>query len=360
MVTIKHRTSRRVGLPRRLSILCLLIILLLPCLTLRASAASGIPKEVYPGGMTFGIRFSGMGVTVADFFDIRTENEAHSPGKSAGLREGDRIVRCDDVSITSVADFTAVMDRSCGKAITVTAVRGRETVQLSLVPVKDKTDGKYKSGIRVRDGGAGIGTVTFICPDKNTFAGLGHGICDEKYGTLVPMTRGTIYSVSIERVEEGKPGAPGELKGFFTAEKIGTLLENTDVGMFGALTALPQQIKSSRLTRTPIAVGKRSDVHDGKAKIYSTLSERGIDEYEVEISNIHPEATGGKCFTVHVTDKRLIAESGGIVQGMSGSPIIQDGKLIGAVTHVMINDPTTGYGIFIENMMNAAPTRMAA
>ena len=165
MVTITHRTSAargtRVGLQRRLSVLCLLIILLLPCLTLRVSAASDIPKEVYPGGMTFGIRFSGMGVTVADFFDVRLEDGAYSPGKAAGLREGDRIVKCDDVRITSVADFTAVMDRSDGRAIALTAVRGRETVQLSLVPVKDNLDGKYKSGIRVRDGGAGIGTVTF-------------------------------------------------------------------------------------------------------------------------------------------------------------------------------------------------------
>ena len=342
------------------SVVFLLILLLLPCLTLRASATDGIPKEVYPGGMTFGIRFSTAGVTVADFFDVNTEGGACSPGKSAGLREGDRIVKCGETKILEVADFTAAMEDADGKAVALIAVRGRETVKLSLTPVKDKNDGKYKSGIRVRDGGAGIGTVTFICPEKYLFAGLGHGICEEKYGTLVPMTRGTIYTVNIERVEEGKPGAPGELKGFFSAEKIGTLLDNTDVGMFGAFTTLPAQIKGDEKCKAPIAVGRKSDVHDGKAVIYSTLDESGISAYDVEISNVHPEESGGKCFTVHVTDRRLIEKSGGIVQGMSGSPIIQDGKLIGAVTHVMINDPTTGYGIFIENMMNAAPTKMAA
>jgi stage IV sporulation protein B len=159
-------------------------------------------------------------------------------------------------------------------------------------------------------------------------------------------------------VVRGKPGTPGEIKGYFTSEKLGSLIENTELGMFGALTGIPEAMASDERCRA-IPIARRGEVTEGKATIYSTLDENGIAEYEIELSEIRRNATAGKCFSVKVTDPRLIEKSGGIVQGMSGSPIIQNGKLVGAVTHVLINDPTTGYGIFIENMLNAADIPMA-
>ena len=195
--------------------------------------------------------------------------------------------------------------------------------------------------------------MTFICPETFSFGGLGHGICDASSGEIVAMTRGSVVDVTISGVVKGAAGAPGEVKGYFSSGKTGTLISNTDCGVFGMFAEGPRNAVCE-----PLPVGLRGEVKEGAAYIYCTLDTNKIEKYEIQISAIDRNATGNKCFTVKVTDKALLEKTGGIIQGMSGSPIIQNGKIVGAVTHVLINDPSTGYGIFIENMLSAAQMTM--
>ena len=223
-----------------------------------------------------------------------------------------------------------------------------------VTPEYSKTEGKYKSGLWVRDSGAGIGTVTFIDPETLSFGGLGHGICDGDTGELIPMDRGSVLGVRINGINKGAAGAPGEIKGYFNSGKTGTLIKNTTCGVYGVFTELPKGLPSEA-----VCLGGREELKEGDAYIWCTLDDSGPQKYSIRISEINRSATGNKCFSITVTDRALIEKTGGIVQGMSGSPIIQNGKIVGAVTHVLVNDPTTGYGIFIENMLNAAQMPMA-
>ena len=193
-----------------------------------------------------------------------------------------------------------------------------------------------------------------------SFGGLGHGICDGETGELTPINGGSVLDVCINGIVRGNRGAPGELKGYFNSSKVGSIAKNTECGVFGALASIPEKISDKTYS-----IGLKGDLNEGAATILCTLDDNVRREYTVEISNINRNATGNKCFTLKVTDPDLIGKTGGIVQGMSGSPIIQNGKLVGAITHVMINDPTVGYGIFIENMISQTtalepPTNIAA
>ena len=199
----------------------------------------------------------------------------------------------------------------------------------------------------LKDSTSGIGTVTFIDPDTNIFGGLGHGICDINNGALIPLSKGIIMDVTINGVNKGKIGAAGELKGSFKLKKIGSLMNNTGCGVFGVLTE--NCVKSPEEL---INICPKEEVKEGDAYIWCTLSNGEPQKYAIRIYNIDTTNATVKNFKIKVTDPLLISKTGGIVQGMSGSPIIQDGKLVGAVTHVLINDPTSGYGIFIENMLN--------
>ena len=342
----KEKASEK--LLRRLLAIGFVLILTLSLAALPIAAKA--PETLCPGGIPFGIRFVTDGIFVVGFSDVTENGTSYSPAKEAGLHENDCIVKCNEKGVKSAEEFTALVESSEGKPITLEVKRGKESLALTVTPRRSDLDQKYKSGMWIRDSGAGIGTVTFVDPESCLFGGLGHGICNSGNGDLVPMTRGTIFDVNVSDVVKGKQGTPGEIKGYFTSEKLGTLLGNTDLGMFGAVTEMPEKMQSDPHCK-PLPIGKRNEISDGKATIYSTLDENGIREYEVELSDIRRDAAGGKCFTVKITDERLLKKSGGIVQGMSGSPIIQNGKLVGAVTHVLINDPTTGYGIFIENML---------
>lgn len=310
-----------------------------------------IPEKVIVGGMPFGIKFKTCGVTVVGFSDTPDKADA---APSSPLKLKDVIIAVNGKRITSADDFTKSVEQFCGTPLTLTVKRGSEEKQIQLTPSFSKLEKKYKAGVLVKDSGAGIGTVSFIIPDKKIFVGLGHGICDGESGELIPMSSGDILDVTISSVVRGQAGAPGELKGFFSPAKKGSLVANTHLGLSGTLNSLPENCPEGEL---PIA--KRSEVKAGKAYIWCTLDTNKVEKYEIELSGVNPDARTSKCFTVKVTDPKLIAASGGIVQGMSGSPIIQNGKIVGAVTHVMINDPTTGYGIFIENMLNATQMPMA-
>ena len=193
--------------------------------------------------------------------------------------------------------------------------------------------------------------------EDGTFGGLGHGICESDTGELTQIINGSVLGVTLNGIVKGQRGNPGELKGYFNSSKIGAIYKNTDVGVFGVLAQIPDVIKGKTYS-----IGLKSELKEGKATVICTLDDNVRREYDIEISNINRNADGNKCFSVKITDSRLLSATGGIVQGMSGSPIIQNGKLVGAVTHVLINDPMSGYGIFIENMLrqNVKEERAAA
>ena len=302
--------------------------------------------KLYAGGMPFGIKFMTSGVMVVGFCGVDTKEGQKNPSLDAGLCVSDMIKSVDGKQIKNAAELTALVESSDGRALEIKYTRGGKEGVTTLTPAYSEAEGKYKTGIYVRDSGAGIGTVTFIDPESYSFAGLGHGICDAESGALVEMERGSVTDVTISGIVKGEVGAPGEIKGYFSSDKEGSLLYNTDCGVFGLFVSLPEVELGE-----PMAVASRGELVAGKAHILCTLDTNKIEKYEVEISNIDLTAKGNKCFCVKVTDKALLEKTGGIIQGMSGSPIIQNGKLVGAVTHVLINDPTRGYGIFIENML---------
>ena len=302
-----------------------------------------------PGGMPFGVKFFTDGVTVVGFCDVEAKDGSVNPANTAGLKQKDIILKVNGETLAGASQLTELIENCGGNPLKLHCRRGKNEFDITLTPVWCPAEARYKTGIWVRDSGAGIGTVTFIMPETGAFAGLGHGICDADTGELIAMKRGTVADVTISSVVKGAAGAPGELKGYFNAGKVGALLGNSNCGVWGMFTEVPEVVSD------PLPVGLRDEICEGSAYILSTLNSNKVEQYDIQISNINRDATGSKCFTVTVTDPDLLAVSGGIVQGMSGSPICQNGKIVGAVTHVLINDPTVGYGIFIENMLVNMP-----
>ncbi|MBQ8640878.1 MAG: SpoIVB peptidase [Clostridia bacterium] len=305
------------------------------------------PEEVLPGGMPFGIKLACDGLVVVGFTEVVTDNGTCMPAFDAGLRINDLIYSINGERVSTSEEFAGKIENS-SEAVEIQYKRAGEKYETTLKPVYSPADGKYKTGMWIRDTTAGIGTVTFIEPETGVFAGLGHGICDQNTGDLLPMGQGTVVGVTITGVSKGISGRPGELKGYFTEEKNGVLLGNTSSGVYGVLSKIPY----AQVPEDKVPVGCKGDVQTGEAYIWCTLDGDHAEKFDICITDIGSETNGNFCITV--TDEDLITRTGGIVQGMSGSPIIQNGKLIGAVTHVLINDPTKGYGIFIENMLAAA------
>ncbi len=315
--------------------------------TLTAQELEGL--TLYAGGMPFGVKFYTDGVSVVGFCEVDTATGKVDPAGKAGLKAKDMILKINGEALSGASELTDFIENCGGNPLTLTVRRGKELLELTLTPAWCPAENRYKTGIWVRDSGAGIGTVTFIMPETGAFAGLGHGICDADTGELVAMRRGTVSDVTISSVVKGAAGAPGELKGYFNPRKTGALLGNSPCGVWGVFSEIPDSCTE------PMPIGLRGDITEGDAYILCTLDSGKTEQYDIRISNINRDASGSKCFTVTVTDPDLLAVTGGIVQGMSGSPIIQEGKLVGAVTHVLINDPTTGYGIFLENMLVGMP-----
>lgn len=306
-------------------------------------------KTVLVGGNPFGIKFYSEGITVVGFSDVDTDSSTKSPAYDAGLRENDVILNVNSKAIGGIEDFLEITTSSKGEPICVDYKRLGKVYSTSFSPVLSNSENKYKTGMWVKDSTAGIGTVTYIIPETRVFAGLGHSINDSSTGELLKLTKGIVTNVEITGVEKGKDGRPGELKGDFSSGKIGSLVSNTSVGIFGVYSSIPDCVNEDCLT----VVADKTEISEGSAKIRCTVCDGGAKEYDVNLVSIDFNEESNKNFVIEVTDPTLISLTGGIVQGMSGSPIIQNGKLIGAVTHVFISDPTKGYGIFIENMLNA-------
>lgn len=325
-----------------------LVFTMLP--TVGVSATDEIPSEVVcVGGIPFGVKFYSQGIMIVGFSEIETENGIETPAWDAGLRINDIITRVNGSEVETAGEFIGMIENA-EDGISVTYLRNGDENTVSFVPSVSKEDGKRKTGMWIRDTTAGIGTVTYICPETGEFAGLGHGICDIESGKLLKMERGIVVDVMISGINKGISGTPGELKGYFTSDRSGVLLGNTMCGVYGVLSDVPWE----RIPET-LEIAHRNEVHTGEAYIWCTLAGNCPQKYSIKITDIRQTSVDdNRSFSMEVTDERLLERTGGIVQGMSGSPIIQDGKLIGAVTHVMVNDPTRGYGIFIENMLDAA------
>ena len=305
------------------------------------------PIELIAAGTPFGVKFHTEGVIVVGICGNC------GPAADAGLKRGDVITSVDGKKIETVTEFADIIKNSNGAAVRIEYQSGDLRRTAEVTPIADE-NGEYKLGIWIKDSAAGIGTVTFIEPKTMAFAGLGHGICDAESGALVPFAYGTAEEVALSGIMPGRAGAPGELRGSFTGKKLGRLLDNTDCGIYGIFGAMPEGLENERYP-----VGSADEVKEGKAYIFATVDDGGRAKYEIEIYNINKDGEG-RNFCVRVTDPALLEKTGGIVQGMSGSPIIQDGKLIGAVTHVLVSNPAEGYGIFIENMLSEMTQEKAA
>ena len=305
-------------------------VLLMILLSGHASAA----RQLIPVGRIVGLELRNNTVTVVSL-------EEGSPAEAAGVKEGDRLLRIDRRSITTAEDVRQALNESNG-TVTLTLQRGDELATIKLSPTI--TERGPKLGIYLRQGITGIGTVTYYDPDTGTFGALGHGVNDPG-GDLLQLTQGVAYPAAITHVRKGAAGDPGQLMGSLTAQSpLGTVRRNTAQGVFGSAEA--------SFSGQSLPIGQPAV---GSATILSTVKGEEPAQYTVEILKIYSAARqSGRNMLLKVTDPALLEATGGIVQGMSGSPIIQDGKLVGAVTHVLVNDPTTGYGIFIGNMLDAA------
>ena len=273
-----------------------------------------------------------------------------SPAKNCGLKKGDMIEKLNGVSISSTEHFRECLQKEGSENVELTVSRGGKTISLNAAPAQNG-EGVYCLGAWIRDSMAGIGTVTYYDPATGHFGALGHGISDVDTALLMPLSGGSIMDSTVKTVRRGEEGSPGELKGEFNLEEdAGTLFANTEAGVFGTLN----KENADFIGQKALPLAAAENVHVGNATILANVFGDEVVEYAAKISRIYTGLPGNRNFLVEITDPALLEVTGGIVQGMSGSPIIQDGKLVGAVTHVLVNDPTRGYGIFIENMLEAA------
>ena len=305
---------------------------------------------VIPGGQPFGIKMFTDGVIVVGLSDIPTGSGRVNPAKEAGITTGDILLSIDGEKATGNRQVAQQIADSQGEVMAFRVRRGNEVLDFTVRPALSQSDGQYHAGIWVRDSSAGIGTVTWYDPASGLFTGLGHPVCDVDTGELMPLNRGEAVEVTVTGVSKGQSGTPGELKGCFLEERIlGRLTANTNTGIYGQLSGGWVQPDSQAM---PVAT--KQEVHTGAATILTTLEGETPREYTVEIEKVDLSGSDTKNLVVKVTDPELIAQTGGIVQGMSGSPILQDGMVVGSVTHVFVNDPLRGFGIFAENILTGA------
>ena len=310
------------------------LLMLVAVLPLQSRAT----QMLVPVGKVIGLQLRTDTLTVAAYDDVFGET-----ARTAGLKIGDQIVTVNGMEVSSAEDVRSAL--SGGDTVEVTVRRGSKLSCLSLTP--RQTEDGPRMGVYLRQGISGIGTVTFYNPETGAFGTLGHGVSDTA-GSLLQMTQGNAYTASVVSVKRGKSGDPGQLKGNAESMAVfGSLLKNTPQGVFG--------VTHFGWEGEAIPTADYEDITEGPAVIRCQVDGENVREYSVEILKCYPQTrTDGRNFLIKITDPALLECTGGIVQGMSGSPIIQDGKLVGAVTHVLVNDPTRGYGIFIENMLDAA------
>ena len=314
--------------------LMLAIMLLCPMLTVPAEESR---REVILGGVPFGLTMYTNGVLVVNV----DENDA-SPAKEAGVKANDIITRVNGEEISSNEQLKKIITSSEGEDIELSVLRGKSPISLQITPEQDE-DGVYTVGMWVRDSTAGLGTITYFDERSHSFGALGHGICDRDTGLLMPLKSGEVVKAEMTSITKAKHGVAGGLNGYMTDEVIGEMTVNNGYGIYGRYENMPQG------ETFPCAYD--SELRTGEATMYTTLDDGGVLPYSVEIESVNPADNTGQNMVVKVTDEELLKKTGGIIQGMSGSPLVQDGRIIGAVTHVFVNSPEKGYGISIGNML---------
>lgn len=319
----------------------------LPIKTVNVDIVSN--KEVVACGNTIGVKLKLQGILVIGISDVDCNGQKIIPVRSSGIKPGNVITRINDKAVGSIDELVNAISSSAGKPIKINYNNGNETAEARVLPVISSDDNEYHIGLWVRDSTAGIGTLTFYDMDTGRFGALGHGITDIDTGTLMSVKSGEIMESNILGVKMGKSGEPGELKGMFTdGFSLGTILNNSNIGIYGKLNSGAMQ----RIAGRVYPIGVRAEIKEGPATILSNIDGKKIEEYKILIQKVSRQnMNGSKGMIIKIADERLLSTTGGIVQGMSGSPIIQNGKIIGAVTHVLVNDPSRGYGIFIEAML---------
>lgn len=313
--------------------------------TISANAVE-IEKRVYVGGMSAGFTLKTGGAQVIGISEVLSDGASSSPAGKAGVRTGDIIYKVENIRVESIEDLNEIVGKCKGKPLKFEIFRGEERLNIEIQPIKEKTTGKYKIGVLIRDSVSGIGTVTYIDKASGRFGSLGHSVAGENQ-TQLQLYEGTVYECSIVGINKGVRGKAGELRGMFLSDKhLGQAEKLCECGIFGQISSdfVVDELMS--------AVASSCEAKPGKAYIYSTINGVEPKRYEIEIVKVDKGNRDNKNYVLKITDEELIAETGGIVQGMSGSPILQGDKLIGAVTHVFLNDPTRGYGIDIGRMLD--------
>lgn len=325
-------------------------VIMLSALMLSGSAVNtGYAQEsktqmVALGGQSFGVRFYNDGVIVTELEEFSTGSGYVCPSKAGGLRVNDVIKTANGKKIDTNEDIQKAAQESGGNPIEFTVERDGQTLSKTVKPQQNAA-GAYLLGAWVKDSCAGIGTVTYRDSSHHYFAALGHGICDNQTAALLPLGSAEVTGAKISSVTKSSAGKPGSLNGYFTDETLGSLSKNTPLGVFGRLS------KEDDAGSAMLPLAQNDEIRVGKATVYTTLEQDTVGSYDAEITKIcNKDKNSNENFVIKITDKTLLEKCGGIVQGMSGSPVVQNGKIVGAVTHVFMNDPKEGYGVLIQNM----------
>ncbi|GIP37591.1 SpoIVB peptidase [Paenibacillus sp. J31TS4] len=310
--------------------------------------------KVIPGGQTIGVKLKSSGVLVVGHHLVSVApNRKVSPGEEAKLRVGDLIVSINGASINDVSKVSDLVAKSgeAKRPLELIVKRQQEQIKISLNPAYDVMDKAYRLGLYIRDSAAGVGTLTFYAPDQGVYGALGHVITDMDTQTPIEVGAGEITHSNVTSIAKSQTGEPGEKRAHLDNKVLGNIERNTAFGIFGKMFHTPDH----GIETEPIPVAFSEEVKEGPAKIYTVLSGQKVEKFDIEITHVaKQDVPATKGLVIKITDPRLLEKTGGIVQGMSGSPIIQDGKMVGAVTHVFVNDPSSGYGCFIEWMLRDA------
>lgn len=305
--------------------------------------------NLVPGGQTIGIEIRPDGLIISGTYDVKTSNGSYNPSKDSDIKRGDILFEIEGTSISSLDDFSNVFNEkiTTNDEINIRLKRNNTIIKRKLRLIK--IDNRYKTGLYIKERILGIGTVSFYDPENNIYGALGHGVVDNDSGNIVEVKEGSIYESSITGINKSKDGDPGEkIADFNQSSVLGTILENTSIGLYGEYNELPKGLKTLEMAYS-------NEVQLGKASIYTVIKGNKVEEFSINITSlVKQEISDIKGISFKINDKKLLESTGGVVAGMSGSPIIQNNKLVGAVTHVLVDDVDHGYGIYMEWMYNEA------
>lgn len=324
----------------------LIFIIIFSCFSTSLPFASAESKDkyVYLGGDAFGIKMFTKGAMVIGLEDFQSDIGQICPAKSGGLEINDNIISAENIKIQNNEMLEDIIKNCEGDDLDLIVERNNETIEIEVTPIKD-INGNYKIGVWIRDSCSGIGTISYYDEENEIYAGLGHGICDIDTGQLINLRQGSICNAIIVGVTKAQKGVAGTLNGYLQTNEIGNMIINSNSGVYGNYNQIDKRIK--------LEIADIDEVTTGEATIYSTIDSNGVKEFEVSIIDIcNTDCNNNKNFVIEITDKDLLSVTGGIVQGMSGSPVVQNGKIVGAVNHVFVNSPEKGYCVFAQNMVS--------